>query len=314
MLRQLVTEAVAGVQPPEPKAVDMDAVKGIVADLVATAVAGIPVPKNGTSVTIDDVMPLIQEAANLAVDALPKPRDGEPGKSVTIDDVAPLIATEVDRAVKALPPAKPGEPGQSVTLEEVAPVIQKAVSEAVAAIPKPKDGEDGISVTVDDVAPLLTELVEKAVSARPVPKDGVGLAGALIDRQGDLIITLTDGTAKSLGRVDGRPGIDGLGFDDLAVEHDGERGVKLKFSRDGVTKEFGLILPAVIYRGVYEEGRAYERGDTVTWGGSLWHANEETSVKPADNNKSWTLAVRKGRDGKSEPVKAIDPTKPVSVK
>lgn len=143
-------------------------------------------------------------------------------------------------------------------------------------------------------------------------KDGVGLAGALIDRSGALVVTLTDGTTRELGPVvgkDGNPGekgpdgqngkdgADGLGFDDLEVTHDGERGFAFKFTRGDVVKEFKFAIPAMIYRGVFKDGLTYGPGDTVTWGGSLWHCGEETGDKP-ETSKSWTLAAKRGRDGK----------------
>lgn len=54
-----------------------------IADGVAAAIAEMPTPapgKDGASVTADDVAPLIDEAVARAVDALPKAKDGEPGR------------------------------------------------------------------------------------------------------------------------------------------------------------------------------------------------------------------------------------------
>lgn len=63
--------------------------------------------------------------------------------------------------------------------------------------------------------------------------------------------------------------------------------------RDGVDGMAGLE-----YCGVYVDGRSYDRGDLVTWGGSAWHCNEATATKPGDGSKGWTLMVKRGRDGK----------------
>jgi hypothetical protein len=52
------------------------------------------------------------------------------------------------------------------------------------------------------------------------------------------------------------------------------------------------------YRGVHEAGTAYDAGDTVTYGGSLWHCNSLTKDRPGEGNPAWTLAVKRGRDGK----------------
>lgn len=141
-------------------------------------------------------------------------------------------------------------------------------------------------------------------------KDGVGLAGAVIDRSGSLVVTLTDGTTRELGQVvgrdgqegangqDGKDGRDGFGFDDLDVTHDGGRGFTFRFTRGDQVKEFGFTVPVMLYHGVYKEGSRHARGDTVTFGGSLWHCNADTDEKPGDGSAGWTLAAKRGRDGK----------------
>lgn len=137
-------------------------------------------------------------------------------------------------------------------------------------------------------------------------KDGVGLAGALIDRDGNLTLTMTDGSVKSLGQVMGRDGVDGkdgaagaagLGFDDLDVEHDGGRTFTLRMRRGEQVKEFAFTVPVVLDRGVFKDGTEYASGDGVTWGGSYWIAQAATTDKPGLSD-AWRLAVKKGRDGK----------------
>jgi integrin beta 3 len=139
-------------------------------------------------------------------------------------------------------------------------------------------------------------------------RDGVGLAAAMIDRAGELVVTLTDGTMRSLGLVigrdgdpgkDGQPGKDGLGFDDMGVELAGDRTVTFRFARNGDAREFPLVFPVHIYRGVFNLGDRYQRGDMVTFSGSLWHCNLETDERPGDASKAWTLAAKRGRDGKN---------------
>lgn len=150
-------------------------------------------------------------------------------------------------------------------------------------------------------------------------KDGVGLADAMIDREGNLVLTMTDGRHKSLGIVmgkDGQPGrdgtngaagkdgTDGLGFDDMSVDYDGERTITLRFQRDQITKEFPLVLPIVLDKGVWTErgpdGGGYRKGDGVTWGGQFYIARKDTFAKP-DDYESWRLSVKRGKDAK-EPV------------
>lgn len=250
---------------------------------------------------IDDIADVIASAVREAsepllarIDALEKrelllPEKGDPGEPGVVDmdavqilverDVERLLPLAVERAIAALPaPEKgePGEPGRNADPAELAALVETAVKSAVDALPAPKDGEAG--------------------------KDGLGLANALIDRDGALVLTMTDGTAKSLGRVigkDGDPGKDGETFalDDFDIDqYDDGRTLKFKFTRGEVMHSFEFALPVPIYRGVFKEGESYERGDLVTWGGSLWHCDKGTSEKP--NPDSWTLAAKRGRDGK----------------
>jgi hypothetical protein len=102
---------------------------------------------------------------------------------------------------------------------------------------------------------------------------------------------------RQLARQPGPPGRDGFGFDDLDFQQVGDRNFVLRFVRGDEVKEFPITVPSAIHRGVYREGQRYERGDMATWGGSLWHCDEPTSDKP-DGGKGWTLAAKRGRDGK----------------
>jgi len=97
----------------------------------------------------------------------------------------------------------------------------------------------------------------------------------------------------------GKDGADGLGWDDLSVVHDGDRTFTLQMARGDQRKDVGTFaVPYMIYRGVFQEGRTYAKGDMVTWAGSLWLVNESTAIKPDDLSKAWTLCVKRGRDGK----------------
>ena len=52
------------------------------------------------------------------------------------------------------------------------------------------------------------------------------------------------------------------------------------------------------YRGVWTPGKMHDRGDMVTHRGSVWHCDVKTDLPPGDGNTMWTLAVKRGRDGK----------------
>jgi hypothetical protein len=136
--------------------------------------------------------------------------------------------------------------------------------------------------------------IEAIVIPEPIPgKDGVGIADAKKNDDGELIVKLTSGETFNVGKVRGE---DGFGFEDMAVGWDGERTLTLTFTKDGRTEVTSLTLPAIIDRGVWREGR-FERGDAVTWGGSLFIAQRDTDDKP-ETSDAWRLAVKRGRDAK----------------
>ena len=210
------------------------------------------------------------------------------------DAVEPLQARIVELEKRAPEKGEPGQPGKDG-------INGKDGADGKDGLPGDKgmDGADG-----KDGAPGVDG------------KDGTGLAGALIDRTGNLVLTLTDGTTRELGQVvgkdgqngrDGKDGLDGaagkdgndgFGFDDMNFEHDGERGFVLRFVKGERTKEFSFKVPIVLDRGVYRAGETYAKGDAVTWAGSLWIAQKETTAKP-DGGDGWRLSVKRGRDAKA---------------
>lgn len=118
-------------------------------------------------------------------------------------------------------------------------------------------------------------------------------------------------TLARLPGPQGPAGRDGFGFDDLSVVET-DKGWMIRFKRGEDVVDFRL--PIMIYQGVFMDGKTYRRGDTVTWGGSLWHCDSETDDKPdgTGGGKSWRLAAKRGRDGKDGILK--DPPKGGPVK
>lgn len=76
----------------------------------------------------------------------------------------------------------------------------------------------------------------------------------------------------------------------------GPTGPAGKDGKDGKDGTPGLA--GLSFEGVYQDGKAYEVGNLVTWAGSSWHCNEATRDKPGEGSKAWTLMVKRGRDGK----------------
>lgn len=142
-----------------------------------------------------------------------------------------------------------------------------------------RDGEDGRSVTVEDLRPLVEAKCDQ-------------WALDFERRAQDLLQRAVERLPKA------KDGLDGLGFDDLEAEHDGERKLTLKFRRGDRLKEWTFHIPALIERGIFSPERAYEAGDGVTYAGSYWIARTATQARPGVGNDDWRLAVKKGRDGK----------------
>ena len=147
-----------------------------------------------------------------------------------------------------------------------------------------KDGEpgkDGIAPSADEVAACferrfsefllsgerrIYEMADKAIDRMPRAKDGV----------------------------------DGIGWDAMSVEFDGERTVTLVYDKGDDQHTFPITFPVVLDKGFWKDGTQAEQGDGYTFGGSYWIAQKSTGTKPETGNPDWRLAVKRGRDGKRE--------------
>lgn len=130
-------------------------------------------------------------------------------------------------------------------------------------------------------------------------KDGAGVADLLIDREGALVATFTDGRMKNLGPIVGKDGADGLGFDDMQAEADGEGNVTLKLVRGGIVKEFPLSFAVPVYKGYWRQGTKAAKGNVLTHKGNAWIALTDTQDEPTRENKAvWQILAAKGSDGR----------------
>lgn len=102
---------------------------------MASAVAALPAPEPGRGVTVDDVRPVIKEAVQRAVAALPAAKDGCGIAELLIDRDGHLVATMDDGRVKMLGPVV-GRNGIDADMA----AIERSIAEKVAAIPVPADG------------------------------------------------------------------------------------------------------------------------------------------------------------------------------
>lgn len=259
-------------------------------------------------------------------------------KAYVESQTAPLLARIAILEALILDQPEPVPP-PSLDEGRVSEIVREELSHLPAA-PEPPP-----SITVDEIKTLIVEHTPKAIKGDPGDPgkpgekgdpgspgergqdglNGISLAGAIIDREGVLHLTCSNGASISLGCVvgkngdpgtpgkDGKDGMDGLGFDDLSVTYDGERSFTFTFQKGDAIKAFTFEVPVMIYRDVFQPAKEYRRGDTVTWAGSLWHCNEITTDMP-ETSKAWTLAAKRGREGKAGlNGKDLTPPKPVKV-
>lgn len=219
--------------------------------------------------------PLIKRIEELEARAAIKGDTGEqgpPGK-----DAEPLDVADVVREL--------------IACEEIVPILSMQAAEAVAKhfesnpVQHGKDGAPG----------LPGDRGEKGDAG----SDGIGLAGAMIDRGGELVITTTKGDAIKLGSVvgkDGTPGKDGADLSDVSIDYDGERAVTIKAKGGEVAKTYTLPVP--MDKGYWCDGDSAQKGDIKTHDGNAWIALCDTKAKPSHDTKTeWRLFARKGRDG-----------------
>ena len=223
-------------------------------------------------------------------------RDGAPGKD-GIDgkdgrdgkDADPIDMADVTRELLAHPGLK--------SLVDL--LVAEAVQAHFAANPVQhgkdgRDGRDGLPGKDGERGP------PGADGAKGEPgEDGVGMAGGMIDVNGELILTTTKGDTLRLGKVvgkDGANGADGIGFDDLSFDYDGEREFSIKASKDGRVKEAKFTVPTVIDRGYWREGVKAKSGDGWTEGGHWWICKADTDSRPGHDNPAWRMGARAGKD------------------
>lgn len=144
---------------------------------------------------------------------------------------------------------------------------------------------------------------EKGMQGDP-GRDGVGMAGAIIDRNGSLVITMTDGSTRDLGNVigkDGEPGPKGEKGDpgERGEKGDagerGEQGPAGEAGADGAEGPAGKDAYPGEARGLYDPEASYRALDVVSLNGSEWRAKrDDPGPLPGDG---WMLSAQRGKRG-----------------
>lgn len=224
----------------------------------------------------------IAAAVKAAVDAVPAPNDGAPGRD-GLDGAPGKDGADGQ-------PGAAGEPGRDADPEVVTELVRSEVERAVAALPKPQDGR---SVTAEDIAPLIEErlpaAISEAVARIPVPKDGEpgkdGAPGKLpmvkmwsdeVHHEG--VVVTFDGATYQAQRDTGK-----------APPHDDWICIAAS-GRDG---EDGR---SITVRGTYSEANEYSALDVVALnGGSFVAKSDDPGPCPGPG---WQLLASQGKSGK----------------
>lgn len=248
------------------------------------------------------------DALRTTVASLPAPQAGPPGlngkdgASVTLADVAPLVKSAVQDAVSVLPMPKDGRDGRdgkSVDISEVHASIESAVATCFKSLPTPKDGRDG-----SDGIGVMDAVLDRAGHLVLTLSDGrtkdVGLVAGRDADPLEMKRLIFEEVAKipaPLNGKDGRDGADGMTLDDAELVT-GADGWMLRLSAGGRTKDFPLPIPHDV--GPWTAGATYAAGAGVSWDGGYWIAKTLTSDQPGSSD-AWRLAVRRGKQGKEGP-------------
>lgn len=333
-INSIVDKSIANIEPPElpdinklvnnvidllPKEeqreiLTIDDIKPIIKELVEKEIDRLPKPENGKDYNHEEML----RAIDKAVSKLPSPKDGKDGKngnngidgkSVTVDDVIPFLEKIAKEEIAKIPSPKDGK---DYDHEE----MLRAIDNAISKLPVPKDGK---SVTVDDLMPVLNEIIQEELKKQPTPengkngKDGQDGKDALnleilptIDTEKSYprgtYANYNGGLWRSFQKTSGIHGweciVDGISSIDIKQTDVRNFSISL-FKSSGDCEERSFSVPSMIYRGIFKAAEEYQPGDTVTWGGSLWHCNEKTRDKPGESSsKGWTLAAKRGRDAR----------------
>jgi integrin beta 3 len=215
----------------------------------------------------------------------------------------PLLAkiAELEKQIAAIPAGPKGDPGERGENGERGADGANGKDGTNGQDGAPgingKDGRDGVDGKDFDPAEM-HEAIAKAVASIPPAKDGINGKDGENGRDG------RDGLpgVPGINGKDGANGQDGFGLEDFDIEMgEDQRTLTVRFVRGDVRIEKQVKVATVLDTGVYKADQQYGKGDGVSWGGSFWIAQKDTTDKPG-HSPDWRLAVKRGNDGKDAAV------------
>lgn len=213
---------------------------------------------------------------------------------------------------------------EAMVAKAIAPVVERLESLETVTVPTAAE----VAKTIlggDEMQTLVDLYVNEAVGQlEPIKgekgddgkdgRDGIGLAGALIDRDGALVVTLANGEAKALGQVigrdgkDGTNGKDGSGLTELVRSYDADaHEIVERWGEKELRYPAGGIRPG----GYWREGTKSVAAQVWNHAGVAWIAKRDTTSKPTRESPDWEVFANKGRDG--DHAKVAKPQEPVKL-
>lgn len=207
-----------------------------------------------------------------------------------IADMEKRLQEKLTEQVKSIPTPQDGKDGQSVDMEVV-----KGLAEAWLAdnFKQPEDGKDGTDgqdgkdAIQLDILPMIDASKTYAKGTYAQHDGGVYKASRNTDpiEKAEPHRAGWDMVLRGVSTVEVHP-IDESTF---AVK------TKMTGGSDQVVK---MSMPTMVYKEVWKDGETYQKGNVVTWGGSMWHCQKsDVTSKPATSDE-WKLCVKRGTDGK----------------
>jgi hypothetical protein len=87
-------------------------------------------------------------------------------------------------------------------------------------------------------------------------------------------------------------------FDNIVAPAIGEAlGQAMAELEQRFAKRLDDIARELSYKGAWQAGTRYRRGNFVALGG-LWHCEKDTEARPGSDGTSWVLVIQKPRDGR----------------
>lgn len=200
----------------------------------------------------------------------------------------PSMTTRIFDGVKRMQDAR-----DAAMLSKVERMIGDAIKALPPGPPGPKGDKGEPGTAGKDGAPGETGAIgprgEKGDTGERGPSGLQGESGPRGERG-------IEGQAGRDGR-DGQPGPRGEKGDAGRDGKDGLVTVDALDAKGQAVRDELIEWEASRYQGVHQSGKKYARGQFVTFGGGIFHANRDTTQLPGKGD-DWTLAVKPGRDGR----------------